>query len=57
MDFTVYYEVVVVFFYFVSYMKNINLIAIISAERIEEVNKFLQNYLGTHNFYNFTSGR
>ncbi|XP_035217785.1 tRNA pseudouridine synthase A-like isoform X2 [Stegodyphus dumicola] len=29
----------------------------IDDEKIKEVNKFLQNYIGTHNFYNFTSGR
>ncbi|XP_055947803.1 pseudouridylate synthase 1 homolog isoform X2 [Argiope bruennichi] len=29
----------------------------ITEERIKEVNEFLQNYIGTHNFYNFTSGR
>ncbi|GFU00658.1 tRNA pseudouridine synthase A [Nephila pilipes] len=29
----------------------------ISDEKIEEVNKFLKNFIGTRNFYNFTSGR
>ncbi|CAL1272199.1 unnamed protein product [Larinioides sclopetarius] len=29
----------------------------ISEERIKEINEFLENYIGTHNFYNFTSGR
>ncbi|GFX47052.1 tRNA pseudouridine synthase A [Trichonephila clavipes] len=29
----------------------------ISADKIEEVNTFLKSYLGTRNFYNFTSGR
>lgn len=29
----------------------------ITDDRIKEVNKFLESYLGTHNYYNFTSGR